>query len=79
MQTEQVAFVWLGSFEESLTPVEGGDSGIESPFAISFGVQILCMLLFPIAGKLADRVGLEPVPSSLDLALDHGSAPSCHK
>ena len=62
-------FVWLGSFEESLSSGEGGDSGISSPFAISFGVQILCMLLFPLTGAIADRVGLLPVMITASVAL----------
>ena len=36
--TFYITFVWLGSFEESLS-LEGGD-GVDSPFVISFGVQV---------------------------------------
>ena len=67
--SSQIAFVWLGSFEESLTPEEGGDSGIESPFAISFGVQCLCIAIFPMAGAISDHVGLLPVMIAASVAL----------
>ena len=36
--TFYITFVWLGSFEESLS-LEG-DDGVDSPFVISFGVQV---------------------------------------